>query len=183
MVAKASRMKSPNRLWQVRVLSASAKNGLVQAGSQLFRCALGHGGVRARKREGDGATPRGTWPVRHLLYRRDQISRPATPLPTRAIRPDGGWCDAPEDPNYNRPVAHPYRASAERLWRSDRLYDVVLVLGYNDVPRGRGRGSAIFMHVARPGYAPTEGCIALAAGDLRRLLATATRRTRLRVLG
>ena len=87
-------------------------------------------------------------------------------LPARAIRPDDGWCDASADRNYNRPVRHPYSASAERLWRSDGLYDLVVVLAYNERPRVRGRGSAIFMHVARPGYAPTEGCIALARAHL-----------------
>jgi L,D-peptidoglycan transpeptidase YkuD (ErfK/YbiS/YcfS/YnhG family) len=88
----------------------------------------------------------------------------------RTIRPRDGWCDAPADRNYNRGVSHPYPASAERLWRADGLYDVVIVLGYNVGPRARGRGSAIFMHMAKPGYAPTEGCIALARGHLLRLL-------------
>ena len=88
----------------------------------------------------------------------------------RAIRRHDGWCDAPADRNYNRPVRLPYAASAERLWREDELYDVVVILNYNVRPRSRGRGSAIFMHVARPGYAPTEGCIALARGHLLRLL-------------
>jgi L,D-peptidoglycan transpeptidase YkuD (ErfK/YbiS/YcfS/YnhG family) len=91
-------------------------------------------------------------------------------LPVRAIRRHDGWCDASADRNYNRPVRLPYAASAERLWREDALYDVVVVLDYNKRPRVRGRGSAIFMHVARPGYAPTEGCIALARGHLLRLL-------------
>jgi L,D-peptidoglycan transpeptidase YkuD (ErfK/YbiS/YcfS/YnhG family) len=81
-----------------------------------------------------------------------------------------GWCDAPGDRNYNRPVRHPYPASAERLWREDELYDVLVVLGHNQRPRLRGGGSAIFMHVARPGYLPTEGCIALERGHLLALL-------------
>ncbi len=108
--------------------------------------------------------------MRAVLYRPDRVRRPRTRLPVRPIRPHDGWCDAPADRNYNRPVRHPYPASAERLWRADGLYDVVVVLGYNDRPRVRGRGSAIFMHVARPGYAPTEGCIALARPHLLRLL-------------
>ena len=91
-------------------------------------------------------------------------------MPARAIRNCDGWCDAPTDRNYNRPVRLPYPASAERLWREDELYDVVVVLGHNDCPRTKGRGSAIFMHVAKPGYAPTEGCIALALPHLLRLL-------------
>jgi L,D-peptidoglycan transpeptidase YkuD (ErfK/YbiS/YcfS/YnhG family) len=100
----------------------------------------------------------------------------------RAIRRDDGWCDASADRNYNRPVRLPYPASAERLWREDGLYDLVVVLDYNDRPRSRGRGSAIFMHVARPGYAPTEGCIALARGHLLRLLERLHARTAIGVL-
>lgn len=88
----------------------------------------------------------------------------------RAIKPADGWCDAVRDRNYNRPVQHPYPASAERLWREDRLYDVVVVLDHNQQPRIRGHGSAIFLHVRRPGSAPTEGCVALEPNDLRRLL-------------
>jgi len=91
-------------------------------------------------------------------------------LPTRPLRLEDGWCDAPHDRNYNRLVRHPYPASAERLWRADGLYDVLVVLDYNASPRVRGKGSAIFMHVARSGYAPTEGCIALTRGHLVRLL-------------
>ena len=108
--------------------------------------------------------------MRAVLYRPDRMRRPRTPLPVRAIRRHDGWCDASADRNYNRPVRLPYPASAERLWREDALYDVVVVLDYNERPRVRGRGSAIFMHVARPGYAPTEGCIALARAHLLRLL-------------
>jgi L,D-peptidoglycan transpeptidase YkuD (ErfK/YbiS/YcfS/YnhG family) len=91
-------------------------------------------------------------------------------LPVQRIRRMDGWCDAPGDRNYNRPVRHPYPASAERLWRDDALYDMVVVLRHNQRPRLRGRGSAIFMHVARPGYLPTEGCIALERGHLLRVL-------------
>lgn len=91
-------------------------------------------------------------------------------LPVQPLKPDDGWCDAVADRNYNRKVRHPYPASAEQMWRGDALYDLVVVLDYNERPRVRGKGSAIFMHVARPGFLPTEGCIALRAGDLRKLL-------------
>lgn len=96
--------------------------------------------------------------------------------------PGMGWCDAPSDPNYNRQVRYPYRASAEALWRDDGLYDLVAVLDYNVRPRVRGRGSAIFMHVARPGYLPTEGCIALRKDHLRRLLSLTGRGSTINVL-
>jgi L,D-peptidoglycan transpeptidase YkuD (ErfK/YbiS/YcfS/YnhG family) len=154
----------------VSALSSGACRGILTLEGMSFPCALGRAGCRARKREGDGATPAGLWRLRAVLYRSDRVRRPRTHLPVRAIRQRDGWCDAPADRNYNRPVRHPYPASAERLWRTDALYDIVVVLDYNDRPRVRGRGSAIFMHVAKPGYAPTEGCIALARPHLLRLL-------------
>jgi L,D-peptidoglycan transpeptidase YkuD (ErfK/YbiS/YcfS/YnhG family) len=163
-------MGALRRVATVSMLSAGASRGSLKLGNLTFPCALGRAGCRARKCEGDGATPVGRWCVREVLYRPDRVPRPRTHLPVRAIRPHDGWCDAPADRNYNRPVRLPYRASTERLWRVDGLYDIVLVLGCNDHPRVRGRGSAIFMHVARPRYAPTEGCIALARAHLLRLL-------------
>ncbi|MGE0512547.1 MAG: L,D-transpeptidase [Hyphomicrobiaceae bacterium] len=150
--------------------STAASQAMLKLGELRLRCAIGRAGIVARKREGDSATPAGTWRLLEVLWRRDRGRRPICRLPVRAIRTDDGWCDAPGDRNYNRPVRHPYAASAERLWRDDHLYDVVVVLDHNRSPRVRGRGSAIFMHVARPAYEPTEGCIALAEQDLRRLL-------------
>jgi L,D-peptidoglycan transpeptidase YkuD (ErfK/YbiS/YcfS/YnhG family) len=154
----------------VRVLSAASTRGFVQLGSRWFACALGRAGTRAGKREGDGATPMGRWRMRDVFYRADRVRRPRTGLPVKPITPANGWCDAPRDPNYNRPVRYPYRASAEPLYRADALYDIVVVLGYNDCPRVRGRGSAIFVHVAKPNYTPTEGCIALTRQHLLRVL-------------
>lgn len=136
-----------------------------------FRCAIGRAGIAARKNEGDGTTPSGRFPLRRVLYRADRVDRPRTELPSDAMAPEDGWCDAPGDPRYNRPVSHPYRASAERLWRADGCYDLLAVIGFNDDPVVDGAGSAIFLHVARPGYSPTEGCVALAVEDLRTVLA------------
>ncbi|MBP2311583.1 L,D-transpeptidase family protein [Azospirillum soli] len=135
-----------------------------------FRCALGRGGVRADKREGDGATPVGRFALRRVLWRADRLERPETGLPVSPIAPDDGWCDAPEDPAYNRPVKRPYPASHEELWREDHVYDVIVVMGHNDDPVVPGQGSAVFMHVARPDWEPTAGCIALPLPDLLRLL-------------
>jgi L,D-peptidoglycan transpeptidase YkuD (ErfK/YbiS/YcfS/YnhG family) len=147
-------------------------DGWFDLAGRRVRCALGRGGVIAagRKREGDGASPLGDWPLRRLLYRPDRGAAPKTKLAATAIAPDDGWCDAPQDPAYNRPVSHPYPASAERLWREDHLYDLMVVLGYNDDPVVAGAGSAIFLHMAKPDYAPTEGCVALARNDLEALL-------------
>jgi L,D-peptidoglycan transpeptidase YkuD (ErfK/YbiS/YcfS/YnhG family) len=134
------------------------------------RCALGRGGVRADKREGDGATPEGTFPLRRVLYRPDRLEAPLTGLPVRALEPADGWSDDPDDPRYNRPVRRPHPRSHEALWRDDGLYDVVVVIGHNDAPVVPGHGSAVFIHVAKPDCAPTAGCVALALPDLLALL-------------
>lgn len=122
------------------------------------------------KREGDGASPAGAWTARHVYYRPDKGSPPETGLPVIALRPEDGWSDDAGEPDYNRLVALPCRGSHERLWRTDGVYDLIVELGYNDDPVVAGRGSAIFMHIARDGYAPTEGCVALAEPDLRAVL-------------
>ena len=147
------------------------------------RCALGSGGLCAArdKREGDGATPQGDYRLRRLLYRADRVAAPPGALPVRALRADDGWCDAADDPAYNRPVALPYPASAEALWRDDHVYDLIGILSHNDSPPRPGKGSAIFMHLARPDYSPTRGCIALMEDDLRALFACAGAGTIIRI--
>lgn len=122
------------------------------------------------KREGDGATPLGTYPARRVYYRPDRLFRPGTALPVTAIRRSYGWCDDPDHSAYNRLVNLPFQASHEAMWRQDRLYDVVVELGYNDDPPHPGRGSAIFLHLARPDFGPTEGCIAVAPATMRVIL-------------
>ena len=154
----------------LRTLSATSRHGRLEFGGLIVRCAIGKGGRRARKREGDGATPMGRWLLREVRYRADRGLPPRTGLPLRPMHSGDGWCDAARDRNYNRPVRHPYPASAEHMLRADALYDVVVVLAYNERPRIKGLGSAIFMHLARPGYEPTAGCIALRVRDLRLVL-------------
>ncbi len=150
-------------------------DGVFELGGRRTRCALGRSGVieAADKREGDGATPLGLWPIRRLLYRPDRGLAPLTALPSSPIAPDDGWCDAPGDPAYNQPVKRPYPASNEAMWREDAVYDLVGVLAHNDDPVVSGLGSAIFLHLARDGYAPTEGCVALSRPDLEALLTLA----------
>ncbi|MDT7953048.1 MAG: L,D-transpeptidase family protein [Acetobacteraceae bacterium] len=144
---------------------------MLRLGSHLCRATIGHGGRTLHKREGDGATPIGTLPLRRILYRADRVPRPVSAVPAMPLAPHDGWCDDPADRAYNTAVRLPYDARHESLWRADAVYDVIGVLGWNDRPVERGAGSAIFLHVARPDYAPTEGCIALALPDLRAVLA------------
>lgn len=152
----------------------ACSDGSLRHGGRVYRCALGKGGCKpeADKREGDGATPLGRYPLRHVLYRPDRLTgAPATKLPIRALTPADGWCDDPADSAYNRAITLPYAASHEKLWREDHVYDVIVTLGHNDDPPIPGMGSAIFLHVARPDYTGTEGCVALALPDLLELLA------------
>lgn len=147
--------------------------GLVSWGRRRVPCALGRAGILAVKREGDGATPVGRFALRRLFYRADRRPRPETGLPTRPITPGLGWCDDPASPAYNRLVRLPCPWRHEDLARDDGLYDLLVVLGHNDAPPEPGAGSAIFMHLAKPGYAATEGCVALAEADLVDLLKAA----------
>lgn len=145
--------------------------GILSMGEVRMPCALGRSGVSVDKREGDGATPVGVFPLRRVLYRPDRESAPVTDgLPVFPLVPADGWCDDPTQSHYNRPVQLPVTFSHEKLWRIDSLYDLLVILGHNDDPVVPGAGSAIFLHVARPDWAPTEGCVALAVDDLRHLL-------------
>lgn len=149
--------------------------GWLSFGTTKVRCALGRSGVlpATDKREGDGASPIGIWSIRRVMWRADRLAAPKTKFGLMPIQPDDGWCDASDDPKYNQPIKHPYPASAEHMWRDDGLYDVVVILGHNDDPVVAGAGSAIFMHCARPDYGTTQGCVALALGDLLALLEVA----------
>lgn len=156
-------------------------DGILALGSRRLRCALGRAGVTADKQEGDHATPAGDFPLRRVLYRADRGPRPETGLPVSRIGRDDGWCDDPGDPEYNQQVRLPHAGHCERLWREDGIYDILVVLGHNDDPPVPGRGSAIFLHAARSGYLPTEGCVALAIDDLRALLRACSSEARLHV--
>jgi len=164
------RKRSSSRL-TVRRKPGHPTRGWLTIGPHALPVALGRGGIRANKREGDGGTPRGTFRPLRLWWRADKYPRPVTDLPLRAIRP--------ADRQYTRPVKVPSGSAADRLARADSLYDFIVEIDHNTRPRVAGRGSAVFIHVARPGFAPTAGCIALATPALRRLLALLGPRTRI----
>jgi L,D-peptidoglycan transpeptidase YkuD (ErfK/YbiS/YcfS/YnhG family) len=147
--------------------------GFAQWDGRHMRCAIGRGGISTAKREGDGATPAGRFAMRFVLFRPDRETPPRTRLPSRALARDDGWCDGPGDRAYNRMIRLPYPASAEDLWRDDGRYDLIVPLGYNDVSVVPGAGSAIFLHLAAPDFAPTAGCVALLRADLLTVLAAA----------
>lgn len=160
-------------VWTVIADEMDNRRGrLIGAGFDVA-CALGRSGtIKAKeKTEGDGCTPIGAYPFRQVFYRADKVEKPQTMLPCRAITKNDGWCDAPDHEAYNQLVGLPFDASHETLWRDDDIYDIILVIGHNDDPAEAGKGSAIFVHVARKGYTPTEGCVAINKVDLLKLLA------------
>ncbi len=161
--------------------AAGAHHGILAWNSHEAPCALGRAGISPDKCEGDGATPAGSFALRQVLFRADRTAAPRTGLPLTAIEPDDGWCDAPDHELYNRLIRLPFDASCENLWREDHRYDVIVVVGYNDEPPIPGKGSAIFVHLAGAEFPATEGCVALGAEDLFRLLADCGTGDRIRI--
>jgi L,D-peptidoglycan transpeptidase YkuD (ErfK/YbiS/YcfS/YnhG family) len=164
------------------VYPTEESRGVLQFEGREYPCALGRGGIQQTKREGDGATPAGTFALRQVFYRPDRLAPPSCELPMRALTANDGWCDDPAHPDYNRLVGLPFAASHEAMWRTDNLYDVVIVIGHNDDPPRASLGSAIFIHCATADYGPTEGCVALARETLVALLPRLTPDTVLQVL-
>jgi L,D-peptidoglycan transpeptidase YkuD (ErfK/YbiS/YcfS/YnhG family) len=174
------RKKSLSRI-AVRTKPGQTTRGVLRAGPLALPVALGRGGIRANKREGDGGTPKGRFRLRRLWWRADRHPRPVTHLPVRRIRPDDGWCEDPGSRLYNQPLKVPKKSTADRLTRSDHLYDFIIEIDHNTRPRIAGRGSAVFIHIARPGFLPTAGCVALEIDVLRRLLSRLGPHTRITI--
>ena len=158
------------RLIRVRTAAGSRTRGWLSAGALRIPVALGRGGIKADKREGDGATPAGRFRLKCLWWRADRGPRPRTLLPVRRIGPQDAWSEDPADRNYNQHVRRPPGAVGDRLMRQDHLYDLIIALDHNTRPRIARRGSAVFVHIARPGYGPTAGCVAMKSDSLRLLL-------------
>ncbi|MHC1547473.1 L,D-transpeptidase family protein [Phyllobacterium sp. K27] len=173
---------TPLKYIDVRPRPGHKSQGLLIAGAIVLRCALGKGGITTRKREGDGGTPLGRLRLLYGFKRPDKRVRSTPLLRLNPLKKNDGWCEVSNDRNYNRKVRIPYNASHETMWRKDDLYDICIVLDWNIRPRRRSGGSAIFLHLARPGYTPTEGCIALSRADMNRLLPLLSNKTVIRVL-
>ena len=168
-------------LIRVHTRPAHPTRGVLLAGPLAVPVVLGRSGVRANKYEGDGATPRGRFRLLRLWWRADRHPRPRTLLPVKPITPDLAWCEDTSDRRYNQPFRRSRADSGDRLWREDHLYDFVIEIDHNTRPRVAGRGSAVFVHVARPNRGPTAGCVALAPNDLVRLLARLGPATRIAI--
>ena len=166
-------------LIRVRTRPGRRTLGLLLAGQNAVPVVLGRSGIRANKREGDGATPRGRFRLVRLWWRSDRFPKPSTLLPSRRIDAAIAWCEQPAHPNYNRPFRLSANEPGDRLWRDDHMYDWIVEIDHNTRPRIAGRGSAVFLHVARPERSPTAGCVAFDAKALRRLIARVGPKTRI----
>jgi L,D-peptidoglycan transpeptidase YkuD (ErfK/YbiS/YcfS/YnhG family) len=153
----------------VRPLAGKRARGWLTAGPFRMPCALGPSGIIRIKREGDKGTPAGRFRILWGYYRPDLPRPGAAGVPLNPMRRDQGWCEEPSSPRYNRPVRLPAADCTDRMWRDDPLYDLTFVLDQNFTRRAKGRGSAIFFHIARPGLTPTAGCVAISASDMRKL--------------
>jgi L,D-peptidoglycan transpeptidase YkuD (ErfK/YbiS/YcfS/YnhG family) len=166
---------------RVRRRPGRLTDGILLAGPLAIPVVLGRSGIRANKREGDGATPRGRFHLLRLWWRPDRSLRPVTHLPVRRIDPTVAWCEDPADRRYNRPFRRSAGESGDRLWRDDALYDLLIEIDHNRRPRVAQRGSAVFLHLARPNRSPTAGCVAFAHPALKRLLRHLGTKTRIEI--
>jgi L,D-peptidoglycan transpeptidase YkuD (ErfK/YbiS/YcfS/YnhG family) len=165
-----TRRDRPVQIIRIRAAAGHRTRGWLTTGGDSLPVALGRGGIKANKREGDGGTPRGIFRPLRLWWRADRHPRPRTFLPVRAIDPQDAWCEDPDDRHYNQPVRLD-RGSGDRLRRDDHLYDFIIEIDHNTRPRIAGRGSAVFLHLAREKFAPTAGCVSMTLPAMLRLLA------------
>jgi L,D-peptidoglycan transpeptidase YkuD (ErfK/YbiS/YcfS/YnhG family) len=156
---------------RIRAAAGDISRGWMTAAGQAVPVALGRGGIRASKREGDGGTPKGTFRPLQLWWRADRHPRPSTFLPVRAIRPDDAWCEDPTSRHYNQPIRLDRDSGGDRLMRDDHLYDFIIEIDHNSTPRIGGLGSAVFLHLAREDFSPTAGCVSMTKSAMLHLLA------------
>jgi L,D-peptidoglycan transpeptidase YkuD (ErfK/YbiS/YcfS/YnhG family) len=167
---KAHPVGRPFSAIRIRAAAGDPRRGWLTAGGRTIPVALGRGGIRANKREGDGGTPKGTFRPRQLWWRADRHSRPRTLLPIRAIGPEDAWCEDPQSRHYNQPVRLDRKLGGDRLKRADHLYDFIIEIDHNSAPRVAGRGSAVFLHLARENFGPTAGCVSMTKSAMLQLL-------------
>jgi L,D-peptidoglycan transpeptidase YkuD (ErfK/YbiS/YcfS/YnhG family) len=181
MAYKGASSAGPVAAIRVRAAAGNPRRGWLTAGALTVPVALGRGGIRADKREGDGGTPRGTFRLRQVWWRSDRHPRPKTFLPVRPIRREDAWCEDPSSRHYNQPVLLERDRGGDRLMRDDRLYDFIIEIDHNVSPRVAGRGSAVFLHLARPNFSPTAGCVSMTRSAMLRLLARLGPETRIMI--
>ena len=155
------------------------KNKKIYFGEYKVKCAIGKRGISRKKREGDGCTPKGFFKFKYLFYRKDRVAKIKSYLKKIIIKKNMGWCDDPGSNSYNKLIKFPFFYSAEKLHKNENIYDLILVINYNLKPIIKNKGSAIFLHIAKKNYSPTEGCIAISKKDMKLLLGYINKKTKL----
>tara|TARA_Y200000002_G_scaffold381527_1_gene395785 strand:+ start:5298 stop:5789 length:492 start_codon:yes stop_codon:yes gene_type:complete len=146
------------------------KNKKLIINNYKVKCALGKRGIGAKKKEGDLITPKGNFKINYILYRKDRLPSLKTKIKKIPIKKNMGWCDDPLSKKYNKLIKFPFKYSAEKLYRIDNTYDLIIVLDFNSRPVIKNKGSAIFIHVAKKSYKSTAGCVALSKKNLKNII-------------
>jgi len=157
------------------------KSGYLKYKNFKFQCALGESGIKEKIKEGDNVTPKGIFKITRIYYRPDKIKKIISPINIIKIKKNMGWCDDPTSNSYNKEIKLPTKFGYEKLYRKDHIYDLIAVISYNLNPIIKGKGSAIFLHIAKKKFSPTQGCIALKKKDLLLLLSKISKNTKIRI--
>ncbi len=145
------------------------------------KCAVGKRGINNKKKEGDLKTPIGSFKIKDIFYRKDRVNNLKTKIKKKIIKKNMGWCDDPKSPRYNKLIRYPYKYTSEKLFRSDNIYDIILVLDFNMRPIQKNKGSAIFIHIAKKKFKPTKGCIAVRKVDMKKIVASINYNTKVKI--
>lgn len=162
-------------------MNIELKNKFLYFQKYKLRCSIGKRGISIKKREGDKKTPKGEFKLKYILYRKDRVFKLKTKLKKIVIKKKMGWCDDPNSNYYNKIINYPFKYSAEKLWRKDSIYDVIIVIDYNLNPVIKNKGSAIFLHIANRKYKPTNGCIAVSKDNIKLIAFKINKKTKLKI--
>ena len=160
-------------------MNIKLKKSFLYFNEYKIKCAIGKRGITSKKIEGDGKTPKGTFTLKSIFYRKDKNIKIKSKLKKIPIKKNMGWCDDSNSRNYNKLIEFPFNCSAEKLWLKENIYDVIIIINYNIKPTIKKRGSAIFMHIAKKNYTATRGCIALKKRDMILLIKKIDNKTKI----
>jgi L,D-peptidoglycan transpeptidase YkuD (ErfK/YbiS/YcfS/YnhG family) len=158
------------------------KSGYLKYKNFKYRCALGKAGINKKIKEGDNVTPAGIFKIIKIYYRADKIKNIKTHMKKIKIKKNMGWCDDIKSKFYNKEIKLPSQYSHEKFYRKDEIYDIICVLDFNVNPISRGKGSAIFLHIAKEKYTHTKGCVALKKKDLMYILSKIKKNTKIKIV-
>ena len=160
-------------------MNIKLKNKFLYFNKYKIKCAIGKRGITSKKVEGDKKTPKGTFGLKSIFYRKDRVSKIKSSLKKHIIKKNMGWCDDSRSRYYNKMIKFPFDLSAEKLWLKKNIYDVIIIINYNMEPAIKNKGSAIFLHIAKKDYETTEGCIAVTKEDMKLLASKINNKTKI----